>query len=330
MKQGITSLIFLFVLYPHKFLQAQVNLVLNPSFENVIGCPEGQGFTIVVSAEHWYNPTSTTPDLFLSCVSSTAFNHVPDNAWGTQNPKSGQNYAGISAEYKYLNSPLREYVGGTLAETLEQGRKYAVSINVNSSSRYSSRFKSIGIYFSDTLPIKKYDPFPSLYYFVLPAIPQVTFDTIVSDTINWVELTDTLLAQGGELYFAIGLFTDNLSSTFDTVYYDTTNQFTVAYYFIDDVSVTLIEDSISPPPPRPPAFQLFPNPNDGVFSISGPFVVDDRIVVYDAVGRLIFSYHVTAENNLLQLFPQLATGVYVCRVERKDEVVFKRRVVVAK
>lgn len=330
MKKGIFIVIISFILGSSVNAFAQVNLVLNPSFEDVVGCPEGQSSSILDSAVHWFNPTSNTVDLFLSCTPISSFNHVPDNAWGWQVPNSGQNYAGISADYSDPHFSQRDYIGGSLAEPLIQGEEYVISVHVSSSSSFSSRFKGLGMYFSDTMPIKKYDPFPVIYYQTLPVSPQIIYDTLISDTISWVKLVDTLRASGGELYFAIGLFTDNLSSTFDTVYYDSTNQFTIAYYFIDDISVTKIYDTA--PPPAYPEITLFPNPSsDGVFTLQYEFNVDGVLEIYNALGQIVFkkSLQAGAVQETIDL-SERSSGAYYYRIIRSGEELKTGKLVISK
>jgi hypothetical protein len=292
----------------------------------------------VTKTRDWYS-FCASPDFFYvtmtgnwGCIDDIQQNNYwgggnygpAGNNWGQQLPKTGLGYIGFGV-------PSRsEMVRGKLTDSLIGGKRYAASYYASLGEAYYAQgalgMDLIGFWFTkDSLILT--DPFVSCgQYF-----NDMTYDAgnqsgnFLTDTASWMLVQDTFIAQGGERYFVFGDVKP------DSTQYFGSNTPTPCYYYFDDFDIHCIdcEDTASPPPPRPPAFQLFPNPNDGVFSISGPFAIDDRIVVYDAVGRLIFSYHVTAENNLLQLFPQLATGVYVCRVERGDEVLFKRRVVVA-
>jgi hypothetical protein len=321
---GLKKNIFIFLVFLVFNVQGQnactLNLVGNPSFEDTVACPIGQAQ--LNKAVGWFSPSTNTPDYFHTChdpPQTITPVGVPANFEGFQFPKTGLAYAGF-ASYSPASNNGREYVSRQLQDTLVPTARYKISfyISLSDSSKFS--INRIGVFFSDTVPIWPVNQ-------VMQVQPQIEFfsDSTFADKYNWLELSAVYTATGVEQYITIGTFVNDTTLQIDT----TPGTWGNAYYYIDDVSVCQCDSTVTPPPPRPPAFQLFPNPNDGVFSISGPFAVDDRIVVYDAVGRLIFSYHVTAEHNLLQLFPQLATGVYVCRVERKDEVLFKRRVVVA-
>src|SRR5688572_21579405 len=98
--------ILLLVLSP--FAGAQ-NLVMNGSFDQVLGCPTA--LSMLDSTASWQNPTiNGTPDFFHVC-SSPFFAGVPMNGLGYQQPHSGESYAGI---HRWLPSAInyREYMEG--------------------------------------------------------------------------------------------------------------------------------------------------------------------------------------------------------------------------
>lgn len=320
LKQNIV--VFLVLLASHAQGQnaCTLNLVGNSSFEDTVACPTTQAQ--LARSIGWFSPSLNTPDFFHSCFNNPNTNMpvgVPNNFSGFQFPRTGSAYGGFGSYSPAYNNG-REYITRQLLDTLEPLARYNISIYISLSDSSKFSINSIGVFFSDTLPF-----WNSVQ--VMPVTPQVEFisDSTFADKYNWVLLSADYVAQGGEQYITFGTFLNDTTLQIDTA----TGVRGSAYYYIDDISLCMYDTTPAPPPPRPPAFQLYPNPNDGVFSISGPFMPQDRIVVYDAVGRLLFSYAVTQENNLLQLFPQLATGVYVCRVERSEELLFKRRVVVA-
>ena len=63
-------------------------------------------------------------------------------------------------------------------------------------------------------------------------------ESILSDTVNWVQICDTYLARGGEKFIIIGAFVDP-----DSVIFESLNrteqpiQYQRSYYYIDDVSL---------------------------------------------------------------------------------------------
>jgi hypothetical protein len=308
MKQFLTISFFLFAGLQISF--GQPNLVLNPSFELVQGCPAGQNF--LDSAFNWYNPTSNTPDLFLSCTPPFEFNNVPDCAWAFQYPNTGNNYAGFEIDIGFNNNIGCEYLGGTLSDSLLSGKKYIVEMYVNyPEARGNAAYKPLSIYFSNTQQ--------HIFTFgVLPLIPQINFDTIVSDSLNWVKLSDTLVAFGGERYFLIGNFLESWQMEIDTFNYDTLGGGITVYYFVDDVSVTMIEDTTEPPPQPPtyPEIKLYPIPsNDGIFTLEYNLPTNGEMLIHDALGQIVGRVSLESGANLKILsLVSLASGVYHYRV----------------
>jgi hypothetical protein len=69
---------------------------------------------------------------------------------------------------------------------------------------------------------------------VLQYQPQITFDSIIRDTVNWVEIQGTFLASGGEKFITIGNFYADSNTLYDSV----TNNFNgYSYYYFDDISI---------------------------------------------------------------------------------------------
>ncbi|HTF03498.1 MAG TPA: hypothetical protein VK826_05705, partial [Bacteroidia bacterium] len=78
-------------------LKAQVNLVMNPSFEQIDTCPYN------ADQVHFASPWNGlfTPDYYNAC--STGGNSVPYNTTGYQFAHSGNAYVGLGAYGYYYN-----------------------------------------------------------------------------------------------------------------------------------------------------------------------------------------------------------------------------------
>jgi hypothetical protein len=104
----------------------------------------------------------------------------------------------------------------------------------------------------------------------LNADPQVLYSgSPITDTINWVLITDTIVSRGdNEMFLTIGnFFTDGDS---DTVLFNPSAQLEVAYYFIDDVSVIALDSVPSSIEEQDElSFELWPNPATDVLYIRG-------------------------------------------------------------
>lgn len=236
-------LIFLFFLLGGAVrLSAQVNLVPNPSFELYDTCPydlggDGQ----IYRAVPWFQPdtcygnttNSSSSDFFNTC--SIGYWSVPSNGAGYQYPRTGNGYAGIAVVYGYPDSiGGREYIEVKLTEALRAGELYCIEYYVALSGILAT--DAIQLAFSDT-------PVYNHCYLPISLIPAVTnYGNIVKDTTSWSLISDQYLAHGGEQYVIIGDFDTNYNTVFDSLNSPAGD---AAYYFIDDVSVSLCETEFS-------------------------------------------------------------------------------------
>ena len=201
------------------FCMAQ-NLVPNGSFEEYSHCPiDAEDFSVI----EWTSPTTTTPDYFNTCGGVNV--GVPNNAFGTQNARTGSGYAGIIA---YL-SDYREYIQVPLSQTLLAGQKYYVSFYISSADLNEYVIKEFGAYFSSA-------EIHTGTYNMLSFIPQIQhYGNLLSDTIGWTNIKGSFVAEGSERYLIIGNFNNDQNTTVVQVRNDI--HITAVYYYIDDVSV---------------------------------------------------------------------------------------------
>jgi hypothetical protein len=208
-----------------------VNLVPNPGFETISSCPTS--FSQLSVAVPWTAPTTGTADCYNTCVTgypTFPVPSVPVGPFGYQQPHSGSGYAGIivlssAADY-------REYLEAPLTSPLVAGQTYRVSFYVNLGDTCSLAIDRLGAYLSvgPVGPVGNYAP--------LPYTPQVETPAGVffSDTLNWVLVTGTLVAAGGENHLVIGNFHDDAG----TAAQPTGNAWPGGCnYMVDDVSVEL-------------------------------------------------------------------------------------------
>jgi gliding motility-associated-like protein len=221
-------------------LHAQ-NLVPNASFENFSSCPTDQGQ--LAKAVPWFSPTyySTLPmsDIFNVCAPPppVGMSGVPLNATGFQYPRTGNGYAG-EAVFDNYGDESRDYISVKLDSALEAGKSYCVNyylslsdydttIQQNGGSTYA--IDCMGVYLSNTaLHLNT--------YYAIPVTPQLVnpLGNFLADTVNWMLVSGTYTAQGGEQYITIGNFKDNAHTDFIRISY---SHSLLAYYYIDDVSV---------------------------------------------------------------------------------------------
>lgn len=265
MKKSILSVLFTL---PNLILLAQSqpsdsNLVYNPSFEEHSECPrkvETKGVLTMVDA--WYQPTSGSVDYYNTC--GTYECKVPKNKLGIQMPQHGEGFCGMySSKTEY-----REYLQTQLKKPLLAGATYRLTFYASLSEYSSGSIATMGGLFSkeriiDTarcVLMKKENQriSPTIVQTISTYYdPQVVNppERVLSDTKEWMEISGTFKAQGGEEFLTIGNFHPIWQSNY-TDLNELTYLLPGAYYYIDNVSVICLDcDSIlatnTLPPPQP-------------------------------------------------------------------------------
>lgn len=224
---------------------SDVNLVYNHSFEDYIECPkkiDAKG--VLTTVEAWYQPTAGSADYFNRCSARDCA--VPQNKLGYQLPHSGDGYCGIYCS----KDEYREYLQTQLREPLCPGCRYRVSFHVSLSENSTSAVSSIGALFTaeriadSGRGIFLQKSHLSLGTLVSQTIstnyaPQVVSNHTLDDTAGWMEISGEFVASGGEEFLTIGNF-NNASHSGIEDYPWLGHLLTGSYYYVDDVSVTLV------------------------------------------------------------------------------------------
>ncbi|HYG51306.1 MAG TPA: T9SS type A sorting domain-containing protein, partial [Flavobacteriales bacterium] len=252
------------------------NLVPNPGFEVFTSCPDlSQDPNEINLAIPWYNPTTSSPDLYDTC-SDPGLAGVPHNFNGYQHPHSGHAYAGV---YVYGGSSAREYLQVELLDTLVAGEQYSVEFYVNLTVNFSYHcaIDEIELLLSNN-PITS----GNVYYLNYTAQIKSPPGVFITDTLNWTLVSGVYTALGGERYITIGNFKDDNNT--DTIDVDPQSTAKQSYYYIDDVSITQItgvdetENNF--------VFNIYPNPASNKVTIENNKHIGS-IFLYDMLGNVI-------------------------------------------
>lgn len=231
------TLWILLLFFLHFQVQGQ-NLVPNPSFEDYSQCPNSQDQ--LDRAVGWFKPTANSSDYFNACFPDMVFGQdVPHNFLGYQNARTGNAYAGF-CPYYYCSGDCREYISTQLIQPLEANVRYCVSFYVSLADSSLDAIAPIGAYFSN-VQINDQSSITNL-----PYTPQINY-TIqpLRDTMNWMLITGSFVATGGENYIIIGTFSSDAQLQIDTVRDNGQPIQIGAYYYVDDVSVVRISDCVA-------------------------------------------------------------------------------------
>lgn len=285
------------------------NLVNNPSFESYTTCPTTSSQFYAVNWQVTANSGLASPDYYNTCADGTQ--GIPSNVVGNQNAYTGNGYAGIYCYYQY--EPLREYIQSQLNMALVAGQTYYVSFRVSLADDYGTAIGSIGAHFSTTAITGNgtYGP--------INVVPQIISSSIISDTANWVQITGSFVANGGEQYITIGNFSNDASTPRST----NSSAFIsyMAYYYVDMVEV-------SGSPLKVDEFKnsnvsVVPNPFKDLISLDYKDRSSaDVIEVYSVNGVMV--KRLLAEEGAIKL-SELPSGVYfISIVTEKSEQFYKK------
>ena len=299
MKQAIKYLFTIYcLLYTANCLNAQVNLVPNYSFEDTVHCPSN--VNELYDSELWINPTTATPDYLNACGTYSTGVSVPHGWAGYQIAHTGVAYTGIFT-YTRGAKNYREYIQIKLSDSLLHDIKYMVSFYVSLGNYCQYAVATLGTYLSKTQISSSTDTY-------MPYTPQVQNNSSnpITDTLNWVLISDTIIAQGGEQYITIGNFmSDSLSDTLKVS--EISNSFSL--YYIDDVSVIALNSTgISQYSNLNTHFSVYPNPTNSTVTLQGVNPLG-MVRVYNTLGQIVFE--TTTKDKTLPIdFSNQNAGIY--------------------
>ena len=303
---------------------AQNNLVLNGSFENVNGCPWldviNDGYLF-----HCSNPANYTPDYFNLCYTNLGFPYsvmgIPSNTRGYQMPRTGDAYVGI--DLWEINTPARDYIQLKFADTLKQGHRYAFTCYLSMANKFRYAIANFGAYFSvDAVSMPAID--------VLPFVPQIenADSNMLTDTLNWMPITGTYLANGGEQYVLLGNFKP-VAEGYDTAYqyYGSPTHANWAYYYIDDVSLIDLDSTLSVKKNEAMAqVELFPNPSSTVLHIklNAPY---QQYSITDIKGNTLMQNNINKQEQLQLDISAIPSGFYMISFIDKQGYIIREKFV---
>ena len=209
-------------------VQAQ-NLVPNPSFEEVVECPDS--WNQVDRAVGWIRYRGS-PDYFNGCDLG-GLAGVPENVVGYQHAATGQAYVG---GYLWCSSPTntREHLGSMLTEPLIPGVPVYISIKVSPAvagfledMRWAA--PRAGLRFT-------MNPYLQNGLAILPDTAALFMSAAPLDTSAWYTVSGTYVPDSAYQYVVLGNFFRDALVT--PVVLDPTGAIDCAYVYYDDICVS--------------------------------------------------------------------------------------------
>ena len=291
------------------------NLVPNGSFENFSQCP----FTSnqIYFAIGWFQPhkypgsvsvnQSSSSDYFNSCYPLGSGPGIPNNGVGFQYPKTGNAFIGISLYSYYSNeNAYREYAEVMLNQELISGKKYNLKYFVTMANISLFSITKFDAYFSNDSLL-----YTSPDFYKIPVSPQIQYSGRIDDTLNWVEVSGSYTAVGGERFLTLGNFQEGyLCDSLRTNV--TTFVCCSAYYYIDDVS--LEEDTLTGIQEiNRIDFNLYPNPATNKIRISTAQKITG-VKVLNLYSKPVLLLNPSSNQTEIDL-DELANGIYLVECE---------------
>ena len=254
---------------------------------------------------------------------------VPKNGAGFQYAHTGVSYAGIytyvcdTCDYpndtSYHN--FRNYIEAKFISPLINSTKYYVTFYVSAANSMEFMCNDIGAYLSDSA--LKFDTITDMVKdYITPQIANNPITNPLTDTLNWMKVTGTYIANGGEQYIIIGNFKNDSNSSIKYVGYPDN---TGAYYYIDDVFVTT--DSAlageSELKVESEKVKVFPNPASTVLNVEIQNNSEkDNFCLYNEFGQLVECTKMNNNFNSVSV-SNLPAGLYYYRITDENGKLIK-------
>jgi outer membrane protein OmpA-like peptidoglycan-associated protein len=235
MSKRIAFSILTLVLATNVTAQDETDMVENGSFEQIEGKIKKAGSIEV--AVGWMSPTKTSADLFARRVKE-GFS-VPQNPYGNEEAFDGDSYVGITT-FSYGDKEARTYISTRLKTPMRKGLKYAVKFYVSLSEGSKYAANNVAANFS-----KKQYNIPEDKSIIGESHVMHVENPVFNAMFGWDEVCGVYTSTGGEKFLTIGNFSTNGDTKNERMKKPksfTGQQMVSSYYYIDNISVTLIED----------------------------------------------------------------------------------------
>jgi hypothetical protein len=228
--------IIILLLFTKAFFCTAQNLVPNPSFEEYSECPYQNGqlpFAVpwFTDLYHWgpFGVNGSSSEYFNMCDSITGGTFP---IYSSQKPRTGNGEVACA----FYTSPLatqeyREYIEVILNQPLALNKSYCISYYV---SLFGYSAYSIDALCACLTTDSLLNQDQNIMLLPCPNMVCNRVGNIIKDTLNWIKISMSYTAQGGEKFLTIGNFktTAQTNSEFIALTYGWST-----YYFIDDVAV---------------------------------------------------------------------------------------------
>ena len=299
--------------------EAQGNLVSNGSFEEHDTCLAVLGFYTETDGPLGWFSASGSPDYYQGCLPNGSANGIPQSYYTFQYPQEGEYFVGlVSYQQQY---GLREYIMAQLLQPLVTGQTYYVSFYASAGWNGSLANPELYIAASNIGALFTMQPRPWSNGDAWPVpgnFAHVYHPWVIADTVNWVLVSGSFVADSAYQYVMLGNHFNNALT--DSVHFAQYAWLPSAYTLLDNVCVST--DPLGCPlalaGPQETQFalpRLYPNPAQCEVGLSG-VGFDAEVWVVDVLGRRVWQGRSGSEMLRLDVrdWPR---GSYVLRLQAK-------------
>lgn len=308
------------------FTKAQ-NLVPNFSFEDYSTCPTAQDQVQYSVGWSKYSDVPSTPDYYNACSSSGGVG-VPQSFFLYQQAhRNCEAYVGLVTRTNNPND--REDVGIQLTQPLVIGQKYFLSFYTvmggtsDGTFYYESPSNNIGMRLS-TVAYNSSNPAPIDNFAHLRSV------AIISDTLNWVRISGSIIADSAYNFLILGNFYDDVNT--DTITLNCANCINnYSYCLVDDVCISTDSllanggiDALSCTASvneiaSNHAISVFPNPTNNMITVSLQSNTNDEIILTDMYGKVCYTENANNRNSVTFDLTPYSSGMYFLKIINRKE-----------
>lgn len=211
------------------------NLVENGSFENKSYCPSNYNLQQLKSVVEWSQLNEGTPDHFAACSDKVG---VPKNIFGFQSAQDGEAYVGM-ATYSPTQKNYREYLTSKLKRPLHAGEMVCIEMYLSTADYSKYITDGFGLVLSEKKLVQ--DRTKVIHMASSLTNPRLN---LIDAFDQWILVSDTYTAKGGEEYITIGNFKNDremkiLSRTQEEGAKEDNRW---SYVYVDNIKITPIKE----------------------------------------------------------------------------------------
>ncbi|MBI1289208.1 MAG: T9SS type A sorting domain-containing protein [Flavobacteriales bacterium] len=294
-------------------------LINNGSFEQIdslllhgyFSCPSSGGQIQI--ADGWA-PAYGTVDYYNTCSNNTYPNYgVPQNLLGIQSPRTGDAYGSLISYVDFWPN-TREYLWRKLESPLVADQRYYMEYYVSLSDSSNFAVSTLGAFFStfDTRYLSAQD-----FLTLEPQVEDTSEGHPFWDKDEWMKVSGTFTASGGEQYVTIGKFRHDFEDLdIERVSIYNPDRWDGAMYLIDDVSLTPVSEVGIDEEVKVETI-IYPNPSLGESITLKYSTHQGNALVWeitDMFGKVVHSQPLKGREGKTTLNQKLPDGNYVSTI----------------